>query len=125
MGPSIERLTTSRVPCQIAAWSMILWTSKGQSCICPSMAVLLYLCGHLRNRRWDGQRSGGVRPKPPSGPIGIVLEDRLHRLAEQPRDAEGERQRRIELARLDGIDALARDAEAHGEFGLAPALFGA
>src|SRR3546814_8300950 len=37
-------------------------------------------------------------------------------------DAEGERQRWIEPAVLDGVDGIARDVHTVGQFGLAPAL---
>jgi len=45
--------------------------------------------------------------------------------AEQLGDSKGERQRRVVLARLDGVDALPRDAETLGEVALAPVALGA
>ena len=45
--------------------------------------------------------------------------------AEQFGDPEGERQRGIVAAGLDGVDALARDFEPIGEIALAPVAFGA
>src|SRR6185436_4649848 len=43
--------------------------------------------------------------------LGAVVEDRLDRLPEDARDAEGQRQRRIVAAVLDGVDRLPRDAQ--------------
>src|SRR3978361_760711 len=41
MGPSTERVTTSWVPCTVAAGSRIRGKSKGQSCINPSIRTFL------------------------------------------------------------------------------------
>ncbi len=51
----------------------------------------------------------------------VVGEDLLDRLAEQPRDAERDRQAGIELAVLDRVDRLAREAQLLGEIALRPA----
>src|SRR5687768_9060558 len=57
--------------------------------------------------------------------IAPIIENLLDPQLEQPRQAEGERQRRVMLARLDRIDRLARHADPAAELGLAPAAFGA
>ena len=58
--------------------------------------------------------------------IGALLggrqEDRLDRLAEQARDAEGERQARVVLAGFDRVDGLARNRQPFGQLALRPAL---
>ena len=53
------------------------------------------------------------------------LENRLDRLAEQPRDLEGQQGRRDELARFDGVDGLAADSDGIGQLLLGHALDGA
>src|SRR5580698_10303580 len=55
----------------------------------------------------------------------LLGEDRLDGLAEQAGDLEGERQAGVVFAGLDGVDALARDVEPPGEFGLTPVALGA
>src|SRR5688572_19687573 len=62
--------------------------------------------------------SGGI-----SG--GFVVEHRLDGQVEQAGDLEGERQRRVVLAGLDGVDALAGDPQAISELALAPVALGA
>jgi hypothetical protein len=57
--------------------------------------------------------------------IRLRLEHRFDRSAEEPRNPEGERQARVVSARLDGDDALARDAEEVGELRLRPESLGA
>src|SRR5690606_32102924 len=51
----------------------------------------------------------------------VGKEDRLDRFAEQARQAEGERQAGVVLARLDRIDGLARDVQTLGQLALRPA----
>jgi hypothetical protein len=63
----------------------------------------------------------GARSPPPRP----VLENPLDRQAEQPRHSEGQRQAWVALARLDGVDRLARDLQALGQVGLGPFAFGA
>ena len=53
------------------------------------------------------------------------MEDLLDRLAEEPRDAEGEGERRVVLAGLDGVHRLARDLQMVGQLGLTPVALGA
>src|SRR6202021_3517054 len=55
MGPSTERLTPSRPPAQLAAWSRILSSVSGQSCIkpCTELSPLSMVSEHGR---------GGPRP---------------------------------------------------------------
>lgn len=55
----------------------------------------------------------------------LILEDSLDRQAEEASDLEGERETRVVLASLDGVDALAGNIETLGELRLAPAAFGA
>ena len=55
----------------------------------------------------------------------FILEERFDRLTKEARDFEGERQARVVLARLDGIDALARHVEPFRQLGLTPVAFGA
>src|SRR5690606_10909099 len=68
-----------------------------------------------RGRGRSVRRSGG----------GVVEEDGLDGAPEDAGDAEGQRQGRIVLAGLDGVDGLARDAQARGQVALAPAPLGA
>src|SRR3546814_9685663 len=49
-----------------------------------------------------------------------VIENLLDRHFEQPRELEGERQRRVVFPRFDRIHRLPRDVEPVGEFRLAP-----
>ena len=53
----------------------------------------------------------------------FILEERFDRLTKEARDFEGERQARVVLARLDGIDTLARHIEPFRQLGLTPAAF--
>jgi len=55
----------------------------------------------------------------------LIAEDRLYGRFEEPGKFEGQRKAGIVLARLDGVDGLARDAEFLGEVGLRPSPLGA
>src|SRR6185437_1453217 len=55
----------------------------------------------------------------------FVVEDLLDGQGEDAGDAEGEGERRVVAAGLDGVDALAGDLELLGEVGLRPAAEGA
>src|SRR5689334_23747401 len=57
---------------------------------------------------------------PPVERVMAIIENLLDRAVEEAREPEGERQRRIIFAGLDGVYRLARDAEAGAELRLAP-----
>jgi hypothetical protein len=52
-----------------------------------------------------------------------IVEDVLDREREEPRETEGDRQARVELARLDRVDRLSRHPDTLGQLRLGPAAF--
>src|SRR5271157_404039 len=55
----------------------------------------------------------------------LVAEDRFDGGFKETRQFEGQRKTGVELARLDGVDRLARDLQPLGQIGLRPVAFSA
>src|SRR5436305_5436302 len=89
----------------------------------PPIAAIAPTIANLRRVRPRSSRSKLLSSDTPAILDCAIIENLLYAHVEQPRQPEGQRQRRIVLAGLDRIDRLARDADPAAKLRLAPASF--